>query len=85
MSAASPAVVADEVMNLEQTASLLDVETRTVLRWRNRATNPLPAFRPPGARRVFFIRAEVMSWLRSCSERQAPRVLRRAASARRRG
>jgi len=51
------------IVTQHQLAKLLDVHERTVARWR-KLPDPLPGYRPDGGRRVYFIMADVIDWLR---------------------
>ena len=71
--------VLDEILTDPQVCALLGVCTRTLARWRKRRHRPLPAFQPSG-RRVFYVKCDVIDWLRSHATRptvDSPRALKR--------
>ena len=68
------------VLTPDELSHELGVSKRTIQRWRRLRKDPLPATRPPGARRVLFVFADVLDWLRRHQERPSlatPRAVRR--------
>lgn len=55
----------DDIMTIDDVAELFGVDRRTISRWRKLPRRPLPAHRVTSGRRVYFIRSEIMDWLRS--------------------
>ena len=71
-----------EVLTHQQAADLLDVDVRTLQRWRKLPRRPLKAHPVPGGRRVFYLRHEIISWLhghRDLPMTSSPRKARQKA------
>ncbi len=61
--ASVPVIHDSEILLPEQLDALLGIHPRTRARWYRLATDPLKPSRP-GGNRVYFLRSEVVAWLK---------------------
>lgn len=53
-----------DILFPDEAAELLGTTVRTLQRWRKLPRRRLEAHRVPGGRRVYFLRSEILAWLK---------------------
>jgi excisionase family DNA binding protein len=84
--AVAPVAEPPPVLTLDQVRPLLgNANRRTIRRWMNNGRNPLPAYRPPGGRKLLFLKEDVLRWIhenRILPSAETPRALKKRTAKR---